>query len=331
MREREEIYDEFWRFAHERLGMYLRRARGERTPWTKNKILSTYRFTNVYRVADRVSQYLLREVQYGEHRSDAPDEIFFRTLLFKLFNKIETWELLESSLGPISWQSADLDQICGVLDEAFQQKRCLYSAAYIMPSPAFGHVRKHGNHLALLRRMMEDGLPARLGRSKSLREVYESLLPYPSLGRFLAFQYTIDLNYSEMLPFGEEDFVVAGPGAVDGISKCFEDIGRAEPETVIMAMADRQEAEFRRLKLPFEGLFGRRLQPIDIQNVFCEISKYTRVSHPAVEGANGRKRIKQSFEPSDKSIGKPFFPPRWNLHVPNSAEDEPPRQRHLAF
>jgi hypothetical protein len=200
-----------------------------------------------------------------------------------------------------------------------------------MPSPSFGHVRKHGNHLALLRRMMEDGAPAQLGRSKSLREVYETLLPYPGLGRFLAFQYTIDLNYSEMLPFGEEDFVVAGPGAVDGISKCFEDIGRAEPEAVIMEMTDRQEAEFRRLELPFEGLFGRRLQPIDIQNVFCEISKYTRVSHPAVEGANGRKRIKQSFEPSDKAIEKPFFPPRWQLQVPNRAGVEPPRQRHLAF
>jgi hypothetical protein len=331
MRERGEIYDTFWTFAHKRLGIYLSRARGAGTPWTEDRILSTYRFTNVYRVADRVSQYLVREVQYGNRRSQAPDELFFRTLLFKFFNRIETWELLEEALDSISWQSADFNRIGAVLDEAFQKNKRLYSAAYIMPSPSFGHVRKHANHLALLDRMMKDGLPARLVQLKSLREVYLALLPYPGLGRFLAFQYTIDLNYSSMLTFEEDDFVVAGPGALDGIAKCFEDIGNAEPEEVIMEMVDRQDDEFRRLDLPFEGLFGRRLQPIDIQNLFCEISKYTRVSHPEVVGASGRTRIKQSFEPSDKPFERPYFPPRWKLAVPEMAAAAPPRQPQLAF
>ncbi len=322
MQERQQVYDTFWKFAAERLGMYMRRLRGDPLPWTCDPILSSHRFTNVYRATDRVSQFLIREVQYAEHRSQVPDEIFFRTILFKLFNRVETWRLLEAALGPMSWQSADLSAIREVLDSAFTRGTRLYSAAYIMPSPAFGHVRKHANHLALLERMMLDGVPAKLGRHRSLREVYETLLSYPGMGPFLAFQYTIDLNYSNMLDFEESEFVVAGPGALDGMSKCFERLGAWDPQGVIMAMAERQEREFSRLGLNFESLFGRRLQPIDIQNIFCEISKYTRVSHPNISGASGRTRIKQTYEPSFHPLERPYFPPRWRLQVPSTKHSD---------
>lgn len=331
MRERSQIYDTFWRFAAERLGMYLRRLRGDASPWTHDRILSGHRFTNAYRASDRVSQFLIREVQYAEHRSQAPDEVFFRTMLFKLFNRVETWTLLESALGPISWQSANLVRICEVLDQAFARGTCVYSAAYIMPNPAFGRTRKHGNHLALLERMMEDGAPARLRCLGSLREVYDTMLSYPGLGPFLAFQYTIDLNYSSLLEFPEADFVVAGPGALDGLSKCFEDLGGLVPEDVIMEVTQRQEREFARLGLNFESLFGRRLQPIDVQNLFCEISKYTRISHPELTGVSGRTRIKQSYEPSFRPLEQPYFPPRWGLQIPDIKPVPTSGQQAFAF
>lgn len=41
------------------------------------------------------------------------------------------------------------------------------------------------------------------------------------MGKFLAFQYAIDINYSELCDFSEMDYVVAGPGAHSGISKIF--------------------------------------------------------------------------------------------------------------
>ncbi|WP_264816700.1 nucleotide kinase domain-containing protein, partial [Gluconobacter kondonii] len=70
---------------------------------------------------------------------------------------------------------------------------------------------------------IDDRLPDRVRQAPNLRAVYELLLGYPSLGPFLAFQYTIDLNYSEMLDHDEGDFVIAGPGALDGLAKCFSD------------------------------------------------------------------------------------------------------------
>jgi hypothetical protein len=315
-----EVYDSYWRFAAERMSIYYRRLVDSAGPWTDDPVLRSYRFTNAFRAADRVSQYLIREVQYREDRSQAPAEVFFRSMLFKLFNKIETWELIEHSLGPVSWQAADLNAVSRVLHEASRHGARIYSAAYIMPSPAFGHERKHDNHLALLAKMMEDNLSAQLARASSLQESYDLILGYPGLGPFLAFQYAIDLNYSSLLNFSEAEFVVAGPGALDGISKCFADLRGCSPRDLIGLMADRQHDEFRRLGLNFGGLFGRSLQLIDCQNIFCEISKYARVAHPEVRGVSGRTRIKQQYKPGKTSAALPYFPPKWNLRVPRQLE-----------
>lgn len=311
-----EVFDSYWRFAAERLAMYYRRLGNPIGPWTEDLILRDYRFTNTFRAADRVSQYLIREVQYREDRSQAPDEVFFRTMLFKLFNRIDTWEELERELGPVSWQHARFEAMSDILDGLIAAGRRVYSAAYIMPSPAYGHLRKHANHLAMLARMMSDGLPGRLAQASSMHSAYEMILDYPGLGPFLAFQYTIDLNYSTLLNFDEGDFVVAGPGALDGIAKCFKNAGSLKPAALIHAMAERQDDEFARLGLNFVGLFGRRLQPIDCQNIFCEVSKYARVAHPYTRGSSDRTRIKQRYRPAGSSAAaSPYFPPKWKLRL----------------
>ena len=308
------VFDTYWRFAAERLAMFYRRHSDPVGPWTSDAILQSYRFTNVYRAIDRVSQYLIAEVQAREDRPQAPRELFFRTMLFKIFNRIETWEALEDRFGPLEWRRLDLAKIDQALEELRLRGRKIYSAAYIMPSPALGHARKHSNHLALLKQMMEDRLPERVRQGPSLRSVYELILRYPGLGPFLAFQYTIDLNYSCMLDFEESEFVVAGPGALDGISKCFADAD-GTAEEIIHWVTDRQDAEFRRLGLDFPGLFGRRLQPIDCQNLFCEISKYARAAHPDIGGIANRTRIKQSYRQNARPIPKPMFPERWRINV----------------
>lgn len=310
------IYDEYWRFAYRRHAMYLDRLENPYGPWTNDQILARHRFTNSYRVLDRVSQYLVREIQYRPDRSPAPMEVFFRTILFKIFNKIETWEYLERELGQLSWQSFDRSAADRALGKLMDRGVRIYSAAYIMPAPKLGEVRKHANHLRLIERMMHDNLPGRIANASTLQSAYEMLRAYPGLGPFLAFQYAIDLGYSAMTQYDEAGFVVAGPGAHDGVSKCFEDTGGRTSEEVIMEMVERQDREFARLNLPFEGLFGRALQPIDCQNLFCEISKYSRVSHPGIKGISGRTRIKQQFNPRPQPLEPPCLPPKWGLDVP---------------
>ena len=320
-----EVYESYWRFAAERQAIFFRRTRGEARPWTDNAVLMIYKFTNAYRASDRVSQYLIRHVIYRADLPSTPREVFFRILLFKLFNKIETWELLEHALGPITFEDCNFAQYDAVLARALRDGRRIYSAAYIMPpgSRAFGRSAKHQNHLLLLERMMEDRLPERLAQTRTMQEGFEKLRAYPTIGDFLAYQFITDINYSEITDFSEMDFVVPGPGARDGLSKCFVDPGGLNEPELIRLMADLQGQEFERLGLDFQSLWGRRLQLIDCQNLFCEVDKYARVAHPQIAGRTGRTRIKRKFEPIPVPI-ELFYPPKWKLNEKIRASAETP-------
>lgn len=306
------VFDTYWRFAARRQAMYEARVAGRSAPWTTDPVLRTHRFTNCFRAADRVSQYLIAKVTYTG--SQEPSEIVFRTLLFKLFNRIDTWELLATEVGAPTLTTFDIDRYAAVLTEAFARGERLYSAAYVMPSPPFGAPRKHLNHLRLLQHMMDDDVTARLTGASTMRAAFESLRAYPGLGDFLAFQYLVDINYSTALNFDEMEYVVAGPGARDGIRKCFGPSSAGCERELIAYMAASQDEHFDRLGLTFKGLFGRALQLIDCQNLFCEVDKYARIKHPDIAGYSGRTRIKQKYTGVASPVPS-WFPPKWGLHT----------------
>ncbi len=306
------VYDTYWRFAHERQQIFHRRVRAEPAPWTHDPILSKHKFTNAYRASDRVSQFLIRRVIYS--RPWGWRDEFLRIVLFKLFNKIETWEALVASVGEPTCETFKFS----VYDRALaniKKRGAIYSAAYIMPSGStvFGYSQKHQTHLRLLEQMLEQRMPERLLECRSLKDAFALLRGIPTFGDFLAYQYLIDLNYGRHLNFSEMEFIVPGPGARDGIRKCFSDLGGLSESDAIKVVTDRQEREFERLELPFESLWGRRLHLIDCQNLFCEVDKYARVKHPEVQGLSGRSRIKQMFSPSASPLGV-FYPEKWGLN-----------------
>jgi hypothetical protein len=307
------VYDIYWHFAVKRQQVFQKRAYGDLSPWTTDSILQRYKFTNVFRASDRVSQYLIR-IQY-EHHKETIENLFFKTLLFKLFNRIETYIYLQKSVGEITYEQFDFVLFDRLLTHRMSEGQRLYSAAYIMPSPGnvFRFKYKHSNHLALLQRLMQEGVPQRITECKSLEEIYQLLLSYPSLGSFLAFQYTIDVNYSTLTNFSEMEFVVAGPGAKSGIQKCFQSTGEFSNEDIIKWMCDLQGEECERLGVQTPTLFGRPLQLIDCQNLFCEVDKYLRVSNPALNEASGKTRIKQTYQDIRGPI-QYFFPPKWDIN-----------------
>ncbi|MFE7040904.1 nucleotide kinase domain-containing protein [Streptomyces atratus] len=305
------VFDTCWRFASARQAVYEARLAGLAQPWTDDPILSQHRFTNCYRAADRVSQTLIGDVIY--QGSQDWDEIFFRTLLFKIFNRESTWQLLTRELGEVRWDAYDYRAYDQILSAAFTKGRRLYSAAYIVPPPQLGEGRKHRNHLRLLEMMMTAGVPGRVLEAATMREAYEVLLGYPAIGPFLAYQFTVDLNYASQMAFSEMDFVMPGPGARDGIRKCFGRSADGIEADVIRYMADSQQEHFARLDLPFHGLKGRPLQLIDCQNLLCEVDKYARVAHPEIAGISGRSRIKQSYRLDARPL-RAWFPPKWGLN-----------------
>lgn len=309
------VFNTYWRFAAERQNVYFRRLAKQAAPWTHDPVILVHKFTNAYRAADRVSQYLIRRVIYRDDLPNSDAEVLFRILLFKLFNKIETWEFLEHTFGAITFKSYKFEHYDRLLAQAMRAGGRIYSAAYIMPpgGSAFGHAAKHQNHLRLLEKMMADGLADKLSKMRKMQPAFELLRSYPTIGDFLAYQFVTDINYSEVTDFSEMEFVIPGPGARDGLRKCFADTaGLNEPE-LIRLVADNQEREFERLGIQFQTLWGRRLQLIDCQNLFCEVDKYARVVHPEVSGISGRTRIKQKFSPTG-SLERPWYPPKWGIN-----------------
>ncbi len=317
------LFPVYWYFAAERQNIFRRRlANISSGLLTSDPILSEYKFTNAYRASDRVSQYLIRNVIYRNDLSQESDEVFFRIMLFKLFNKIQTWEFLERHFGLLTLSNFSCKDFDKKLLQEIKQGHKIYSAAYIMPSAkeTFGNKYKHQNHLCLIEYLLCKEIPNKIKGANSLRESYEILRSIPSIGPFLAFQYAIDLNYSNLTNFDESEFVVAGPGALDGISKCFVSTEDIPADQIIHYMFANQEYYFRKFSCNFISLWGRPLQLIDCQNIFCEISKYARIAFPEIIGRIGRNRIKQRYR-IRTPISRPWYPPKWGLNYSIENDD----------
>ncbi len=306
------VFESLWYLAAERQRIFRARLRSGGEPPTEDAVLRTFKFTNAYRASDRTSQFLIRHVIYDRKRSWR--DTFTRILLFKLFNRIETWEVVRDSVGEVTAGTFDVDAIGAILGHELRGGRKIYSAAYIMPSAqAFGRQRKHENHLRLLSAMLDGHVDTKIEAATSMHEAFDILVRYPSIGPFLGYQLATDLNYSSDLHFQEDEFVVPGPGALDGLAKCFSDPGDLSPADVVRWTMETQEQQFRERGIAFEDLWNRPLQLIDCQNLFCEVDKYARAVHPEFAGRSGRTRIKQRFRPRREPLTA-WYPPKWGIN-----------------
>lgn len=308
---RDAVHRAYWHLACERQRIFERRADGKPRPWTTDPILARYKFTNPWRASDRASQFLIKDVIYAQANA-APEDVLARIVLFRLFSKPSTWRAIEAELGPVGAVTLP-DPRLPVLLERMQRRGPIYTSAFILcANKAYGYDRKYLNHLALVRDMMRPGgLVRRMARARGLRDVYEALLAYPLIGPFMGYQLAIDINYSALTDFSEDEFTVPGPGAVRGIEKVFPGARAADRAAIIARMVDEQEQACESYGFTPPTLFGqRRLHAIDCQNLFCELDKYARVKFPELR--SNRSRIKASFSPSAEPLDL-FYPPKWNV------------------
>lgn len=311
MKKRQEIYDLYWYFANERQNIFIKKLNGDTPPWTNDPILKTYKFCNSYRVNDRVSQYLLKNVIYnGKTYKD--EDMLFRIILFKLFNKESTWELLIKEFKDIRLSTFDMKEYSKVLTNAINNNIKIYNDAYIScATKAFGYDRKHDNHLALLNKMfIIDKVQDKILKCTNMEQAFKIIKSYPLIGNFMAYQLITDINYSNIVDWKEDEFTVAGPGSLRGIKKCFIDKGNLSNEDIIRYMYNHQEEEFKRLNLNFKTIGNRKLQLIDIQNIFCELDKYCREKVPSLK--SNRTKIKKKYTPKQTKI-EYIYPPKWNI------------------
>lgn len=313
----------------ERMNIFWRRYAGQEFPWTEDPAFQGFKFTNVYRYLDRVSQYLLKEVIYNG-KEYSKEDMFFRILLFKHFNNDLTWDELLKEFGDITYETG-WENIACFCDKKMDEDFRLYSNAYIsgawmFSKPRYSYIKglsRHRGHFILFEeKFFQSGLVQDMLQSKSFQELFQFFRERDMFGDFLAQQYVIDMNYSPLFNFSENEFVVTGPGSIRGIDFTFEGAGNKKFDYVgaIKWVHDNFEelmGEFCRQTgmvwnpLPWEPVPSL----INLQNCFCETSKLAkRLGHVFRE--NRKERMKTAYHPRNTEISF-VFSPDWNVKMPD--------------
>lgn len=316
----------------ERMNIFWRKYNGEQAPWTDDDILRNFKFTNVYRCLDRVSQYLLSRVIYNGKEYE-PEDMFFRILLFKHFNKNETWDLLEKEFGDITYETG-LENIAKFLDKVVDSGDTIYGNAYIVNCffyqyPQYKHITGMSKHRAHFRifedEIFQNGHLYDFLEAKTFEDLYWVFKNMKIYGDFTAQQYCIDLNYSPLFNFSENDFVITGPGSLKGIGWTFD--GASGKRYDYVGTIKWVHDNFERLMGDFCEKTGMKWNPLpwepvptltNLQNCFCETSKFAKgLGASFNKGRN--ERIKHTYEKSPKKI-EFVFPPKWNAELPKPGE-----------
>ncbi len=284
--------ESFWAFANARWDLLV-------TGETKDPILQKYRFTNCHRWCDRVSQYLLSQVLPG--LNDGPYQgihLIWRLSLFKTFNRIGTWEKLDrAGLCDLPSSPGMVGAYLREIGDCLADGVC-FSPAYRMciGRSTYGFKEKHRNWVFAAWSVAEKYQS--LLRATRVRDLYTELVQLPMFGRFLAMQFATDIRY--VTGAKENSFVIAGPGSRRGIHMMHEDL---RDRMVIVNGEDTMYAErIYRVWESQNGMFdGPKLELMDIQNLFCEYDKYSRIRWPEIQLiAKEKKRPKQNYTPSPR-------------------------------
>lgn len=270
--------DELLEFAVERQMTYLRREEDRRAvaagetpqgpPWTEDPILAQYRFCNIYREQDTVTNWLREE--WREPHADDPD-LWFAFVVARHMNNVS----LLGALGgpPLPWDAERFKAVCLREQEA---GRRVFSAAYMIAT------RHHGpkaDYLAdeIFQPLWDARDRLRPQPGDTLTGFHMSLGVFYGLASFLSAQVVADVKYVEPLLSAPDwhIFAASGPGSRRGLNRLLgrDKNARMTEDEFRLRLRDLREAMLPRFReLGWEEPHGQ-----DVQNMLCEHDKYERV------------------------------------------------------
>jgi hypothetical protein len=183
---RPRLVDLVFEWMAERHAAAERRATGMPAPWTRDHSLHRYSFCNVFRVLDRHTQFQIAHViNVGAQDTR---EAFFRVALFRLFNRMSTWEHLVAALGVPTWADFDLTRYQKVLDDVRADGHKLYTGSYQLITPDQGGGSAHANSLRILKQMMDADLPKLIAECRYSADAFHLIVQFPGYADFMANQ-----------------------------------------------------------------------------------------------------------------------------------------------
>lgn len=261
------VYD-FLRFVEERHNIYLRRKAGvPDEQLTEDPILKQFRFCNIYRELDTVTDWLRTE--WREPHADDPD-LWFAFVVARHHNTIPFLNALGGP--PLPWRPEEFRQRAKTLR---QNGLNAFSPAYMIrsdPGDKIDYVTD-----AVYTPLWNAREKIRPLPGDSLNGFHMALGVFYGLASFLSAQVVADVKYTEPLlsAVDWQAFAASGPGSRKGLNRI---LGRppASPwreDEWRLALARLREAILPRfIELGWEEPHGQ-----DVQNMLCEFDKMERV------------------------------------------------------
>lgn len=277
-------FDRYCAFLVERDTIYKKKTAGEPWPWTKDEILKTYRFCDIYRERDRTSLHYQRTVRdhYKEESLVLP-----ATVLYRWFNRISTCDALFNQLDVEHNHSvferyiySDDDYKFNILADCIHELPTPHVTGAFLITSAQGYEKGIGVavyfHDWCLKNWRGHWTAWRQYPPR-LQEMYEWLKEDAlGLGSFMTAQLIADLKY---VPFMKDvpdwwTWAAPGPGSMRGLNAV---LGRPmdtrwNEKEWLTCIQELREAENKELVPLGLGPFHAQ----DTQNHCCEFSKYTK-------------------------------------------------------
>ena len=238
---------------------------GEPYPYSTDEIMAHTRFTNVRREDDKVTRYLANSWWRREWSDDMP----VRMTLARMVNYIPSLEeIVEAYAHYGDLLNAAEDVLIGRADDGLK----VWSSAYTITTCG----RPMGKEEYVVRHVA--AAVAALGplpsTVKTLESTHKWLMQVDGLGSFLAAQVVADLKNIPDSPLRHapdwDTWSAPGPGSLKGLSWFYD--RKVTPSTYQQDIAAAWACIKPRLPVKLRDLHMQ-----DVQNVFCEVSKYGRL------------------------------------------------------
>lgn len=260
-------------------------------PWTTDPVLRDFRFTNIRREHDKESKWVIEHIANNPELSY--EDKLLNVILFRLYNKHETAELISMPFKFSQTPDWNPEWYRSLFEAALVEdpKRVFFTAAFHTVGMKNTLKKVTGESYAPMRILkfikilINEGLVDDIKACVNQQEVYQTLTDYNGIGRFLAYQFYVDMTYIAEFPFSENEFTVAGPGCVMGLNYLFENRDGMTYEECLFWLRDNLDRLFveelgkdwdaKRVfwDLPEED---RCFNVMSLENCFCELSKYIR-------------------------------------------------------
>jgi hypothetical protein len=265
-------------FIKERHSIYLKKEKGLPKPWTKDEILQTYKFCNVYRELDTVTRWITRKIRgpYSTNR-----DLWFMLCIARQINWPDTLqELIDKKAWPINnrW---DPMKACEVMRARQKQGEKIYTGSYMLR----GDIQKaEGPNdkplytcMTVLGGVWDKRKLLEPKMHSTLEKAHKALLGNHGWGSFLAAQVVADLKYAPQLKNASDwwTWAASGPGSRRGLNRV---LGRpvTSPWDEVEWLSRLQDLS--KEVAPHVKKWGMpELHNQDLQNCLCEYSKYAKV------------------------------------------------------